>query len=1099
MSIKLFSASAGSGKTYTLTLEYIKLALAGTDTRGYFRRILAVTFTIKAAEEMRSRIIEFLELIANYPYESTYPIEQKNKGLEIIQQIQIELQQDGKSFSQEELAKKAKIAVQQILQDYGLFSVMTIDSFVQRLSSSFIEELNLPNKFEVILDGNQLIHDLLDQLLERVNSLGDPNLTALLVNYARTEVQEGRSWNLLRKNLHQFLIICLDESFLKVQDTIATYSIQDFLNLEQQILQSLHLTLSELKGIATGILALVDTIHLADTDFCRGANGPVAGFRKFVNNPLIEPKKFTYYTEAVEKGKWYGGKVSPAEKIAIEGISDELSIRTQMFMDAYQSSFAKYMILNWLVKDIKKIALLSIVTDELMIYQMENSAVSISEFSKRIYDVIANDPVPFIYEKLGDRYYHILIDEFQDTSVLQWQNFMPLLENSVSSGKFNLLVGDAKQSIYKFRGGEVGLITALGTKDPQWLGSKLGDNPMDFQRFQYLLQSTKHQNLEFNYRSAKEIVTFNNQFFAFVSKHPAYQALSDLLEPIYGFQSPQIAKIPSDAFSGLVDLRVFVKPIESSLAHDEEMEWMLEHVIQQINQSLADQYAWRDIAILTRKNVHAKYLAIQLKERGIPVISSDSLLVHYSPVVSFLNSFLRLLLQPNDQFLFFELIYQYRLISNQLIEFDGAIKNQNYLNLVLSYFQGSPQEIDPSKLLKSNALALIYYFIDRFDLLNGKEGTEYMFKYLDILQEFVLQKSNDLIDFISYYELNKSNFSIACPDHMNAITITSIHKSKGLEYPVVILPFSTWTHQADGEKIWFDIAELDFEELYVEDREKITHHYGRINSKEIVGYDSMELQAKSEKDAIFLDALNMLYVATTRAKQRLHILLAKPDISAHFRSHTVFKQSIGQMLLDFATENSDLPTDNQDDDLPIYYCFQGSLAGSRKVEKKLKEAYTFEIELNATLHEVPDFRIKSSKADLFTMAEEKRRRGDLIHDFLASFSGLSNLENQLEALDDELQTELRVLLSNPSIKDLFIDEELLFVETDILCPDGTTFRPDRVISKEGKTLVIDYKTGVEKEKHRIQLSNYKNILSQMGFSNIQGLLVYLSDQRLEYV
>jgi ATP-dependent exoDNAse (exonuclease V) beta subunit len=375
-----------------------------------------------------------------------------------------------------------------------------------------------------------------------------------------------------------------------------------------------------------------------------------------------------------------------------------------------------------------------------------------------------------------------------------------------------------------------------------------------------------------------------------------------------------------------------------------------------------------------------------------------------------------------------------------------------------------------------------------------------MFKYLDILQDFVLQKSNDLTDFISYFELNKSNFSIACPDHMNAITITSIHKSKGLEYPVVILPFSTWTHQADGEKIWFDIAELDFEELYVEDREKISHYYGRINSKEIIGYDSMELQAKSEKDAIFLDALNMLYVATTRAKQRLHILLAKPNISAHFRSHTVFKQSIGQMLLDFATENFDLPTaDNQDDCLPIYYCFHGSLAGSRKVQKKLKEANIFEIELNATLHEVPDFRIKSSKADLFTMAEEKRRKGDLIHDFLASFSGLSNLENQLEPLDDELQNLLRALLSNPSIKDLFIDEELLFVETDILCPDGTTFRPDRVILKEGKTLVIDYKTGVEKEKHRIQLSNYKNILSQMGFSNIQGLLVYLSDQRLEYV
>jgi ATP-dependent helicase/nuclease subunit A len=1104
MSIKLFSASAGSGKTYTLTIEYIKLALSGTDSKGYFRRILAVTFTIKAAEEMRSRIIEFLELMASFPFDTSTSVADQKKSLEIIEKVQKELSEEGYEVSADQLAKRAKIAVQQILQDYGLFSVMTIDSFVQRLSASFIEELNLPNQFEVILDSNQLVHDLLDRLLEKVNQLGDPELTSLILDYAKTEVHEGRSWNLLRKNLHQFLKICLDESYLKVQDSIASYSIQDFLSLENKILTSLKSELAELSQMAQGILQVVDSSGIQDSDFYRGATGPISAFRKFVSKPVMEVKKFSYHLEAIEKNKWYGGKVGPEVKLIIEGISDELSIRTQAFLEVYQGCITKHIILNWLVKDIKKIALLTSITDELKEYQLENSAVSISEFSKRIYEVISSDPVPFIYEKLGDRYFHILIDEFQDTSVLQWQNFMPLLENTVSTGKINLLVGDAKQSIYKFRGGEVGLITSLGTKDPQWLGEKLGDNPLDVQRFEYMLQSTQHKNLAYNFRSAKEIVDFNNEFFSFVANQNRFTDLSDLLQPIYGSQEAQIPKLNAEECSGFVDIQIFEKPLEPSVSRDEEMEWMLEQVIQRINQGRQDGYLLKDMAILTRKNMHAKYLAIQLKEKGISVISSDSLYVHYSPVVSFLNALLRLILKPKDEFLYFEAIYQYRLLSTDLIKIEKDELNlvNTYLDTVISLFLGKGIRLDREKLNTNHAVGLIYYLIDQFNLLNDKEGTEYIFKYLDILHEFVLQKSNNLEDFVNYYELNKANFSIACPDHMNAVTITSIHKSKGLEYPVVILPFTSWTHQADHEKIWFDISSLAYEELQM-NQESLPFHYGRINSKDIVGFDSLEIQSKMEKDAVFLDSLNMLYVATTRAKQRLHILMAQPSEQAQTRSKTVFEQSVGQMFIEFLqsrgisqqlNEASDSFSENQS-----YYCLQGTLARSINKKEISKVKSDVFLELKANLHDSPTFRIKSSKSDLFTMAEQKRRRGDAIHDFLAGFTGMSNLENQMKGLEEDFQLVVNEIFSNSAIKELFVDEELLFVETDILCPDGNTFRPDRVILKDGHPVVIDFKTGIEKESHRKQIVNYKNILTQMGYKNVQGVLLYLADQRLEYV
>jgi ATP-dependent exoDNAse (exonuclease V) beta subunit len=480
------------------------------------------------------------------------------------------------------------------------------------------------------------------------------------------------------------------------------------------------------------------------------------------------------------------------------------------------------------------------------------------------------------------------------------------------------------------------------------------------------------------------------------------------------------------------------------------------------------------------------------------------LYVHYSPVVSFLNALLRLILKPKDEFLYFEAIYQYRLLSTNFIEIEKQELNlgKTYLDTVISLFFGKGIKLDREKLNTNHAVGLIYYLIDQFSLLNDKDGTEYIFKYLDILHEFVMQKSNYLEDFINYYELNKANFSIACPDHMNAVTITSIHKSKGLEYPVVILPFTSWTHQADHEKIWFDITSLGYEELQM-NQEALPFHYGRINSKDIVGFDSLEIQSKMEKDAIFLDSLNMLYVATTRAKQRLHILMAQPSEQAPTRSKTVFEQSVGQMFVEFLqnrgiTPQIDLPTDLIKEK-QTYYCLRGSLGQSVNKKQISKVKTDVLLELKSSIYVAPSFRINSSKSDLFTLADQKRRQGDAMHNFLANFSGISSLENQIKGLEEDFQLAVRDIFSNQSIKELFVDNELLFVETDILCPDGTTFRPDRVIIRNGHTLVIDFKTGIEKEAHRNQIINYKNILAQMGYHNVQGLLLYLADQRLEYV
>jgi ATP-dependent exoDNAse (exonuclease V) beta subunit len=1111
MSILLYSASAGSGKTYTLTLEYIKLALQEVDKRGYFRRILAVTFTIKAAEEMRSRIIEYLTGISEYPLFPSYGQDQKDQFSTIINTIHQDFTTLGETLSKEEIVDRAKITLQQILQDYGLFSVMTIDSFVQRLSSSFVEELNLPSQFEVILDSNKLIKDLIDQLIEKVNLHGDPQLTALILDYARNEVNEGRNWNLIRSSFHQYLKICLQEDFLQVQNHIRSFSISEFSTIEDQISHFESSIQGELKSIAHQLIDLVQSIDVDDSEFVRGAKGPIYFFKKFLLNPELEPNKFTYLKEAISSGKWFSANSSPNAKVQIEGIADQLSILGQSFVEIYEEVVDKYLLLLLIKKDIKKIALLSTVVEELSIYQFENNAVSISEFSKKIYEVISQDPVPFIYEKLGDRYFHILIDEFQDTSILQWQNFMPLIENSVSINKRNLLVGDPKQSIYKFRGGEVGLIASMTNKNSDLLGNKLESNELDQYRFDYLLGNTQNVNLNNNYRSASAVVEFNNQFFDFVASNVKYQAYSSLLSPIYGINMLQNPRLDPSKGSGFVDVVVIDFSSKDSSSQVSSSAMMLDVCINQIQQSILKGFSYKDIAILTRKNKDSKYVAIQLKELGYPVISSDSLLVHYSSIVGFIHTFMKLANHP-DQFTLHELLFQFnQLVSDSEISNDALLNfDGDYMRHCIDFFQEKSINLEPEKLNDTLLLPFVYYLIDNFNLFDHSEGTEYLFKYLDIINEYALVKSNSIAEFLEYYEDNKSNFFISSPDHFNAITISSIHKSKGLEYPIVIVPFASWSHQAGTEKIWYDLKNVTFDELSPSENKKLAHFYSKVNAKNLLGFDDLSIQSQHEKEAIFLDALNMLYVATTRARLHLHIILAKPSEDAHGTSKAIFNMSVGDILYKMAENEGSLLGEVSYLNSSPFVEFISHFVFSEEIQippcVHFFDRFTYgskKVDIQSSLFEMPKFRIDSSKSDMFTLADKKREKGNVLHDFLAKLKGINDWQNYYSNVNDsnsfEFMDDVQLILEDKNIRDFFRDEELLFVENDILCPDGSVFRPDRVIEKDGNVFIIDFKSGKRDEKHNIQLSNYCHILNDMGYSNPKGVLIYLSEREILYV
>jgi hypothetical protein len=335
-------------------LEYIKLALREEDRRGYFRRILAVTFTIKAAEEMRSRIIEFLHGISN---------PQTNSHQEILDLVFTDFQKEGINISRAEISKRASVALQQILQDYGLFSVMTIDSFVQRLSSTFIEELNLPSQFEVILDSNGLVDQLIDQLLDKVNRLGDPILTDLLIDFAKSEVSEGRSWNLLRDNLHQFLRICLDESYHQIKPHMDVFSMDDFRQIEAQIRNQIRSVEDRLIEIAREFISYIDPLQFPDDYFSGGRYSSVHYFRKFLSTKKPSDFVFTSLKKSLESNQWAASKIDKKSASEINDLADSLHSIGHSFVDIYETNYSRNQLLGWIARDIKKIALLASISE----------------------------------------------------------------------------------------------------------------------------------------------------------------------------------------------------------------------------------------------------------------------------------------------------------------------------------------------------------------------------------------------------------------------------------------------------------------------------------------------------------------------------------------------------------------------------------------------------------------------------------------------------------------------------------------------------------------------------------------------------------------
>lgn len=870
---QVYTSSAGSGKTYTLTKEYLKLALGDHASENgfnpsYFRKILAITFTKDAAQEMKARVISKLLAFAND--------EDKNLQESIAQEINI---------STEELRRRAKKTFEQIIYRYSDFAISTIDSFTNRIVSAFTQELNVPLNYELDMDTESLTNNAADELIAKVGQEEHKEITEFLINFLIDELENGTHWRDLRKNLADFTKELYNEKSRPIARKLAQMSLKTYsqgIETLQNVVNNFETFLSQK---AQEALDLIKSKDLNAKDFYYSGSGVFNFFVKIQNKEFDKNPFNSHVLKTLQEKKWEGGK--DARKEIVAQIRDDLQNILETIHNYWQGDeairYQNYLLAKECLRNLYKVALTNDIHRAVEEVKVKNNLVYIAETNEKIAKIVQSEPIPFIYERIGERFQHLLIDEFQDTSVLQWHNLLPLVENSLAQGNTNLIVGDAKQAIYRWRGGEMEQIVHLayashpqeGTESIRKL-NKLAQihfhdqteaQKLIGERYELLRNTTQRKNLDTNFRSNSEIIQFNNVFFDIISDILSGQ--TSIIKQIYDEQFKQ--KVPANSpTNGQVDI-IFKDKTETDNYKDQ----VQKEVLQIIEEVLAKGFEMKDIAILFRKKDKAVQIATLLKEKGYPVVSVDSLVISSDQKVNFLIALLKVVANPENSLAKSEAVYLFyqsilKITPNQ--EQNEAIRKAVYsknasLENFLHLFAERGYMIDYNYIQSLSLYEMVEEFIRIFRILEQHPTRlEFIFRLLDWIIEFEKQKQHNLNDFINEWNKKRSDIAVDIPAGSNAITITTIHKSKGLEYPVVIVPFADWQIQNSKSNIWIDTTQLN---MPLANEQKPPYLLACMTTS---AHSTIAENQRNEYHKNSLESLNLLYVAFTRAVNQLYII-----------------------------------------------------------------------------------------------------------------------------------------------------------------------------------------------------------------------------------
>jgi len=821
MPLLVYKSSAGSGKTTTLVNEYLKITLNNPQV---FKNVLAITFTNKAANEMKLRILEALVKLSSGNWKNS------DEFKSLIDELPL---------GEKEIENRAATLLSLIMHHYDEFAISTIDSFVHSIVRTFATDVKLPHNFEVVIDNDEIIPEIIEKLYEKID---DKNVfTGLMVDFVMKQVEDEKSYDPTRI-LTDFINKQLNEESHYHVKKIEHLTVEDFLFIIKKLNTLLQQKRNAIKEAGNTALLFIEQNGLSSSSLAGGKNGIFNYFSKlevFKDDKNLGPTATV--VKNIEADNWYSSKANESEKNTIDSIKAEL-------IDEYNESkklISEYWLYKLIFEKIHQLALMREIRSLFTEYTDQTQRVHISEFNKKINDQIAGQPVPFIYERLGRKYQHFLIDEFQDTSMLQWQNLIPLLEESLAKNNLNMLVGDAKQAIYRFRNGEVELFANL----PKIY--KNDGSPEMHSRERILESSYIEKPLDVNYRSKEEIVRFNNDFFESVK-----QSVTPWLQQIYSGHNQKNSDKKGKQ-GGYVSVEFI--PAENAANYREKR---LLHIQQYVDQLLKAGNSRKDICVLSRSNANSTEIASFLVENGHKVLSPESLLLTNSSSVRLIVAFLKLISETKQKLFLAEFVYNLLILRKKEADFHfvfSKIKNSD-LNDLDSLFAQLQIEIKITDFSGLSIFETVELVIRRLEL--NKKIDVFLLNFLDFVYENQDAAMGRLDTFLEKWESKKDKASVITPEEEDAITVMTIHKAKGLKFNNVIVDIADGGNKKGKSEFW---TELDLNEL-----EELEIGLMPINQQiKIAGFEDIY---KEEEDKTLLDFINVIYVALTRAVNSLFII-----------------------------------------------------------------------------------------------------------------------------------------------------------------------------------------------------------------------------------
>lgn len=1044
-SFSIYDASAGSGKTYTLVKEYLKIILSSPKNDAY-RNILAITFTNKAVHEMKSRIVGSLsEFTKDHP---------SAKAIDLMEDLSRET-----GLSVIKIKTKSQSIIKHLIHNYAAFDISTIDKFTHKVIRAFAHDLNLPMTFEVTLDTENLLIEAVDAIIAQAGQ--DETLTKLLIDFTMEKTDDDKSWDVSREILETGRLV-LNENNRNEISHFHDKSIEEFVVIKKKMSVLCAELEKENSEIACEAFSLLDKNGIDLKSFSRGT---FPNHLECIREGKFNPRNKTFHVfEDIAINK------TASDRALIENsIPQLLQILDQVYKNFEKRDFYKAFL-----KNITPLSLLNTVSNELAKIQSEQNVLSISEFNAIIHREIQNQPAPFIYERLGERYRHFFIDEFQDTSEMQWQNLIPLIDNALSGqddfgNKGTLMiVGDPKQSIYRWRGG----------KAEQFIELSKDVNPFNN-------QDKLIRHLDTNYRSYSEVIDFNNAFFKLISTEFSNEDYKDLYEN-HSFQNANSKK------GGYVNISFLPIIEKNDFADDEELieksDLYVLATLNTIQKVIREGFEYRDIVILTRKRDQGIAIANYLTEQNIPLLSSETLMIQNATEVRLIIHLLKYLnnnidLEAKANFLHF--LANTKEVGMPVHDFIAQGMAQNFENDFEKWLLSFDVSLSFEDIRKKSLYEAVEIIISKFVL--PSEGNAYVQYFLDIVLERDIRNQAGIADFLSYWDKNGHKFSIPSPEGNNAVRIMTIHKSKGLEFPVVIMPFAEEDYnRKPKDKLWLDTEDTDLgvPKALID------------NSSAVEGFgESASAVFNLKKQEELLDNINVLYVALTRAEEQLYII----SQSLQERKDGEFPNNMASFFIKYLMHKGLYDPEK----LEYEFGNPMKLLSSDKIVDLVKTIPTVAEVLNPK-----NIKIAQREALMWgTTQQEAISYGNIIHEILAFVKDKSDIDlaitkgienglityNQKEIVSKTLQE----IVSHPEISICFDGngENAVLNEQTIVQKQGKTLKPDRIVlTKDKKAYLLDYKTGARNPKYVHQIQEYQNAVEDLGYKVLKRALVYIGTE-----